>query len=236
MVKSLTGKSRHGHIVRDMKTEHRLSESELDELGIIYPGMSDRGVLNAYRELRGKLFRLSDNKNFVCLTSSLAPKGDSSACAINLGAVFAFDRARSAIVIDCDARENLFDKLLPDTENRGLIDFIENEDEDLSSLIRESGVPRLRIIPSGALSETSAEMFESRRMKEIISEIKNRYPDRFVFVNAPNMNLASEVQSLAAISDMTLFDVPYASVLEEDVRDAIETIGEDKVAGIIFSQ
>ncbi len=233
-IKSLSD-GRPVHLIRDMKAEHRLSEQELDELGVIYPAMRDRTTLNAFRELRGKLMRMTGQQNFTCTISSVSPTGDTSRLAINLGAVFAFDRSRTAIVVDCDSGYNLFDAIVP-TADKGLIDFIENEHDDLSVLIHESGMPRLRIVPSGELSDTRAECFESDRMKEIMTEIKYRYPDRFIIINAPNMNLSSEVQSLANISDMVIFEVPYASVIEQDVKDAIQFIGQEKVAGVVFSR
>ena len=78
--------------------------------------------------------------------------------------------------------------------DNGLIDFIENDLDDISILIQESGIERLRIIPAGNVIETSTESLESIRMREIVTELKKRYPDRYIFINAPSMRLSSEVQ------------------------------------------
>ena len=149
--------------------------------------MRDRHTLNIYRDLRNKLLRISDYQNFVCLLSSFSPDGDTAKLSMNLAAVFAFDKSRSSIVIDCDTNHSLIEKLSTLEGDNGLIDFIENDLDDISILIQESGIERLRIIPAGNVIETSTESLESIRMREIVTELKKRYPDRYIFINAPSM-------------------------------------------------
>jgi len=223
------------HSIRDMTSSSLLSDEKKEEFGIIYPGMRDRHVLNIYRDLRNKLLRLSDYQNFVCLISSLSPEGDTAKLAMNLAAVFAFDKSRSSIVIDCDTNYNLIEDLANLEESNGLIDFIENELDDVSILIQESGIERLRIIPAGNVIETRTESLESIRMREIVAELKKRYPDRYIFINAPSMKLSSEVQVLANVSDNVIFQLDSGVVDEPQVTEAVEMIGPDKVAGIVFT-
>ena len=227
-------RSRH-HKVRDMQQHSQLSEQRRDELEIIYPGMADRHVLNIYRDLRNKLLRISDYENFVCLLSAIEPNGETSLLALNLAAVFAFDKSRSAIVVDCDTNHNTIDELVPDNGETGLIDFIENELDDVSLLIQESGIDRLRIIPSGSIIETRTESLESVRMREIALELKRRYPDRYIFINAPSMKLSSEVQILSNISDQVVFELNSGEVDESQISKAVQMIGPEKIAGIVFT-
>jgi protein-tyrosine kinase len=218
-----------------MQAITNLSDESKEAHGIIYPGMPNRAMLNIYRDLRNKLLRLSDYQNFVCLISALAPNGETARLTINLAAVFAFDKSRSSIVIDCDTNPNLIEDLARDEDGNGLIDFIENELDDVSVLIQESGIERLRIIPAGNVIETRTESLESVRMREIVSELKRRYPDRYIFINAPSMKTSSEVQVLSNVSDSVIFQLDSGAVDESQVVDAVEMIGAEKVAGIVFS-
>ena len=217
-----------------MTSTATLSNEEKQSQGIIFPGMKDQFILNTYRDLRNKLQRISDYQNFVCLISSLGEDGDASLLAMNLGAVFAFDRNRSALIIDCDPKWGLLDELCAREDEFGLVDFIENDVQDLSSLIYESGIDRLRIVPSGRLTDTRTESLESTRMREIVLELKRRYEDRYIFINAPSMKLSSEVQILANVSDMVLFELVSHTTTKEKVTDAIEMLGAEKIAGIVF--
>lgn len=220
--------------IRNMESRGLLSDERLAELGIIYPSMDDAGLLNIYRDLRNKLLRLSSYENFVCLVSAIAPDDDTSLLSLNLGAVVAFDRSRSSLVIDCDAHHGIIDRLVEENDGMGLVDFIENDHEDVGLLICDSGIERLRIIGSGTLTETRTETLESARMRQIILELKSRYDDRFIFINAPSMRLSSEVQILANVCDMVLFQLTAGTATEQQVADAIEATGAERVAGIVM--
>ena len=224
------------HRIHNMKSASKLSDSRKEELKIIYPGMNDLELLNIYRDLRNKLLRLSEYGNFICLVSAMEEEGNTSLLAMNLAAVFAFDRSRSALVIDCDTNWSLLDEICAQRDDIGLIDFIENDLDDISILIHESGIERLRIVPSGKVTDTRTEALESARMREIVFELKERYPDRYIIINAPSMRLSSEVKILSNISDMVVFELLASSVESTQVTAAIEMIGQDKIAGIVFKE
>ncbi len=224
------------HHIRDMPSSGKLSVNEYIRLGIIYPGMDDQGLLNSFRDVRNKLLKLSDYKNFVCLVTSLSPYDETSLLSLNLAAVFAFDRSRSALVVDCSAVMNVIDSLISVDEVIGLIDFIEMDYDNLDSLLYECRMERVRVIPAGRLTETRTETLESTRMRELIIELKQRYPDRFIFINAPNMAVSSEVQVLANISDMVLFEMSAGTVTSGQITEAIAMIGPEKVAGVLFRE
>jgi protein-tyrosine kinase len=224
------------HRIRDMHSTEKLSRNELAELGIIHPGMTDQSLLNCYRDIRNKLLGLSDYKNFVCLVTSISPFEETSLLSLNLASVFALDKSRSALVVDCSADRNVIDSLISVEETIGLIDFIELDYDDMSSLLYECSLDRVRLIPAGRLTETRTETLESTRMREIIIELKQRYADRFIFINAPNMTTSSEVHVLSNISDMVLFELSPGTVTSTQVTEAIEMIGPEKVAGVLFRE
>ena len=70
-------------------------------------------------------------------------------------------------------------------------------------------------------------------MREIVTELKKRYPDRYIFINAPSMRLSSEVQVLANVSDHVVFQLDSGTVDELQVTEAVEMIGPKKVAGVV---
>ena len=222
--------------MQDMQTANPLSDEEKRDLNIIYPRMPDSELLNTFRDLRNKLLRMSNDENFVCVVSALDETGDAALLSLNLAAVFAFDRYRSAIVVDCDTNVSILDQLGSRTDDVGLIDFIEADQSDLSVLIHDSGIDRIRVIPSGFASETRTESLESLRMKEIVLELKSRYADRYIFINAPSMKLSSEVEILSRVADMVVYQVQANTVSSSQVVEAIEIVGADKVAGIVFKE
>jgi protein-tyrosine kinase len=222
------------HNIRDMGAAAQLSEDKMDELGIIHTGTKDQKLLNSFRDIRNKLLRLSDYENFICLVTSLHAGDETGLLSLNLATVFAFDKSRSALVVDCSADRNILDDVIGDTDYVGLIDFIESDFDDTSILLNEVGIDRVRVVPNGKVANTRTEILESTRMRELVLELKSRYADRFIFVNAPNLSVSSEVQVLANISDMVLLEISAGTVSLAQISEAVEMIGTDKVAGVLF--
>ena len=236
MPDNLTNLQSRSHRAKDMGSTPSLSEQRKNKLRIIYPGMKNRDLLNIYRDLRNKLFQIADHKNFICVVSAIADNGDTSLLAMNMAAVLAFERTRSALVIDCDTNWGILDEICAKKDGIGLIDFIESDMDDISLLIHESGINRVQIVPSGEATDTRTEAFESARMREIVLKLKKQYSDRVIVINAPSMRLSSEVQILANLSDMLIFEIESSSVTKEKITESIEMIGLDKVAGVILRE
>jgi Mrp family chromosome partitioning ATPase len=93
----------------------------------------------------------------------------------------------------------------------------------------------LRAIPLGSNSEGAAEYFESEKMLSFIDEVKHRYSDRYIFIDAPPVASSSEARILAGIVDMVVLVVPHARVTSDQVQIAIDIVGEDKLAGLIYN-
>ena len=105
----------------------------------------------------------------------------------------------------------------------------------LEDIIYPSGVERLRIIPSGQGSESAAEIFNSKKMQAFISEIKSRYPDRFIVLDAPSVQQSTEARILSKFCDYTLLVVPFGKAVTDEVLAAVDAIGKEKFAGLVFA-
>lgn len=211
------------------------SQDELSALKIIYPGMSQRGVLNAFRNLRTKLLQKSEGNNFVLLVSSLGLGGGSSFVAMNMAASFALDERKTAIYIDANSEGSFADKILKSTADYGLMDYLDNETLDLRDIIYSSGVPRVRVIPPGMMGDTNVERLASVRMKTLLSLLKSRYDDRFIVIDVPPVSDSSIPRILSQMVDMAILVVPFGRVAPGQIMSGVDAVGEDKFAGLVFN-
>ena len=163
-------------LILNMEDVALKSQDELSALKIIYPGMSQRGVLNAFRDLRTRLLQKSEGKNFVLLVSSLGLGGGSSFVAMNMAASFALDEKKTAIYIDANSEGSFADKILKSTADYGLMDYLDNEALDLRDIIYPSGVPRVRVIPPGMVGDTNVE--------RLVIEFVEEDPSRIVGIHS----------------------------------------------------
>lgn len=221
--------------ISNMAELSRMSVEEMAERKIIHPGMSQKGVLNTFRELRTQLMKLSENQNIVVMVTSVAANSGTSFVSTNLGAVFALDKTKTALLIDCNIYDPSLNKLLDVEPDYGLTDFLAEEKLDVNDIIYATGIPRLRVVPVGTHTEAGAEYFGSSRMKAFIDGLKSRYPDRYLIIDAPPIGTWAEARILSDLSDFVVLVVPYGKVNEAQVASAIDALGEEKLAGILFN-
>jgi protein-tyrosine kinase len=221
--------------IKRMAESSLLSPTELDERKIIYPGIDDANTLNAYRELRTNLLKKAAHKNFICMVTSIKSGTGTSHVAMNLAASIALDQKKTALVIDCNIYAPKIDSYLKIPATIGLTNFLENDTDSITDIIYPSGIPRVRIIPVGNNIINAAEHFSSEQMEAFMVSVKTRYPDRFIILDTPPIGLYAESQILASICDIAILVVGYSKSNNAQVQAGVDTIGKDKLAGIVFN-
>ena len=212
------------------------SRDQLREKKIIYPGMPDKEVMDAYRELRIQLRSRHGEGNFAVMFSSLGPASNSLATAYNLAAAFALDSHTSALLVDCDPYNHDLQNLVSVPLHAGATDYVADRSLSIKDILYPSGVARLSVVPAGTQASSAVELFASVRMRELISELKSRYPDRCIVINAPAFRDNTEARILERFADQVVFGVPFGQVTGEEIADAVGLLETDKFAGLVFQE
>lgn len=215
---------------------HPWSKDQLKKRKIIYSGMSNKTILNAYREVRIKLRNRSKDTNFSVMVSSLSKRDSSVLNAFNLAASFALDPHSSALMVDCNPHTEELHKLVSVKMNLGITDFVANRDLEVTDIIYPSGIDRLSVVPAGHLSSSAVELFSSARMRLLMNELKDRYPDRYIVINSPSMRESTEGHILVRYADHAVLTVPFGEVTADQVMDAVDEIDPEKFAGLIYQE
>ena len=232
-----TGVSRKAkdHIAK-MKQGKVYGKEELAGLGLISKDSKDTKLMNQYRNLRTNLLASSESANFVTMITSISPNFDSSTVAANIAATFALDEGKTSVVINADVDTQKCNELFNVVPESGLVDFIESDDMSIDRIIYETPINRLRYIPIGSNVESSAEHFSDSRMKKTMGNIVSRYPERFIFVNAPSISSSADTRILLGICQKVILVVPYGLATEDNIRQAVLSIGNEKLAGIVLDE
>lgn len=217
--------------------EHEIrSRRELTESRIIYQDMTGNGTVQAFREIRTKILQRTKGKNGVIMVTSVRSGAGSTFVSLNLGAAFAFDAGKTALLVDCNFRNPWLQKLLKEEESAlGLMDYLENKQVDIAAIIHSVGIERLRVIPAGGQRDVPAEYFTSPRFKRMFENIRQRYPERFVILDAPPMTDSADTKILAEICDFVLLVVPYGRVTQAQIDESIKSIDSAKFLGVVFN-
>jgi len=170
----------------------------------------------------------------VLVTSAVPGEGKSFICA-NLGVTLAHGVEQSALLIECDLRRpSLAQQLFGITSNTGLSTYLQGE-VDLGSLIRPTGSPKLSLLPSGPPPTNPAELLDSHKMATMLEELVYHYPNHYILLDSPPVQGAAEVAVLSQYVDAVIVVVRWGKAGREQIRQLINTVGREKVLGIVFN-
>jgi len=188
-----------------------------------------------FRRLRASiLYPKTGSRSRTILVTSVAPgEGKGFICA-NMGVALSQDVEHHALMLDCDFRRPTLSKLFGIKNDTGLVDYLQ-DGVDLSYLIRKTGQPKLSLIPSGKPPRNPSELLSSQRMAALINELAERYPDRLILVDSPPNTVASETNILAQHLDGVVLVIRHGVSKKEHVRKLVETLGPDKITGLVYN-
>jgi exopolysaccharide/PEP-CTERM locus tyrosine autokinase len=218
-----------------MQEPRRLTSDDLDERRIIYPESTNRPLINRFRHLRTKLLELSGGNNFTLVVSGASEGAGSSFIALNLAAAFAFDQAKTALIIDCNLRNPIIHSQLDLGAETGLTDFLENSDYDIGRIIYPTGIPRLRLVPAGSRRENASEFFTSFRMKQFLQAIRRRYPDRFIVLDTAPISESPDARILGELCDYSMLVVPHGKITAAACDQAAQAFDPKKFVGAVIN-
>lgn len=236
-VRDLQHRLQFSRKIAQMRESRLLSRAELREMRIISSHTSSRRAANVFRDIRRKVMQFCGPRagNFITMVSSVTDSGGASLTALNLGAAFALDDTKTAVVVDCNLDNPNLAGLLGMTPDAGLTDFLEDTTLTTGDIIYPTGIPRLRLIPAGRQRESSTEYFSSIRMEELLIELKARYPDRYVILDGPPIGVSADASALCDLCDCAVLVVPYGRCTEDQITEAAVNIGKDKLAGVVMN-
>lgn len=214
-----------------------LAPLQLEQRRMIHREASVRRQSDAFREIRTRLLELAGQQNFVTLVVSVSPRSGGSFVARNLAAAFAFDEAKTSLLIDCNLRYPSQHKVLGvDSSGGGLIDFINRPAMGIESILYETGIPRLRLIPAGGARENSSEYFSSFRMRTVLDSLRSRYADRYLFLDGPAIKGAPDARILSDMADFVVVVAGYGRDTPAAITQAVANFEPGKLAGVVFNQ
>ncbi|ABD80010.1 XRE family transcriptional regulator [Saccharophagus degradans] len=222
--------------IEKMSEIHRFSHAELDSLKILYPSGANDLRLKVFRDLRTRVYASAPGKNFTCMVTSVVPDGGCTYVVNNLAAAIALDKTRTSLVVDCNFYAPSADSLIVTDTDVGLTDYLDSADMGVESIVYASGIPRVRVIPAGGNTEGATERLSSMRMHAFLDELKTRYSDRYILIDAPAVGeYAADTRIMASLCDFVLLVVPYGKVTEAQIRSAVDAIGEKRLVGMVFN-
>ena len=232
---SLPAELRGAAGIARMEEDGLRSESELAEMRMLSHGLGNDRARNAMRELRTSVLQRLDGDKRILMVTGTADEAGGTFMARNLAAAIALDESKTALIIDCNLQQPEASLLALDDGKAGLREYLKDSRISAEDIIHRSGIPRLRVIPAGADVGEVREYFTSERLRQLLDELKRRYPERYIVIDAPPISEIADARILADVCDHVLLVVPFGKATTNQVIQSARAIGKDKFLGLVFN-
>lgn len=189
-----------------------------------------------YRQLRTRILRQTAGvEGATIMVTSALPGEGKTLTAINLALTFAKEFKQTALLVDCDLRQQQVHRTLGFESDRGLVDYL-LDDCPVPELFVWPGVEKLTVISGGKKVRESCELLASPGMRDLVADMKSRYPERYVFFDAPSVLSSADALAFTPLVDYILVVVQAGTTSISDVNRALHQLPGEKVLGLVLNR
>ena len=203
-------------------------------VGILYKQSGASPDAEAYRILRTNIEfnRKNPEDNAITIVSGAAGEGKSTTL-VNLAYICA-QGGYTTLMIDADLRRPKLHTFFDINNSVGLTNYLTTE-LMLEDVILQCPVDNLYFMPSGILPADAAGILNSRRMSELIQDVKQRFD--LVLIDSPPILGVSDASVLASEVDLTMIVVQHRKLPSKmlvRVKQSVENVG-GHVFGVVLN-
>jgi len=196
---------RHGRFSKLLRTPVLASKEARAEL--ISHNMPQSQMSEAFRALRTSLLlSQADHPPQVILMTSALPREGKTTAAVNLAVTLA-QLGDKTLLVDADLRKPGINRALSlvDGKHAGLSSYLAGVSTLDLITVPHPAIPNLSAIPTGPIPPNPADLLSSRRLTELIAELRTRY--KFVVIDSPPIMAATDAVILSVLVDGVLMVV-----------------------------
>lgn len=193
--------------------------------------------VETYRILRAQIMRSFEEMGHgkTLMVTSAVPGEGKTTTAINLAITLAKEFSQTALLVDCDFRQQQVHQVLSYESSKGLVDHLLH-DVPLSDIIVWPGIEKLTVISGGKTTNGFSELLGSPRMRRLTEEMRNRYPERFVVFDTPPVLSCADTMALAPLVDGIIVVVRAGKTPRKEIVNALARLPQDKIMGVVLNQ
>lgn len=193
-------------------------------------------IEHAYKVVRTHVLQRMRTKNWRTLAVTSPADGNGKTLTlINLGISLAREVNQTILLVDLDLRRPSLGNYFVKPGHPGLSDYLMG-DAELSDILIHPDIDRLVILPGNNPFIHSSEILSSPRMIQLVQELRSRYEDRITLFDMPPLFASDDVIAFLPYLDAVLLVVEEGRTTSEELRQAQQLLGEDKILGIILNK
>ena len=174
-----------------------------------------------------------DLQNTIMVTSADVGEGK-SIVSINLAVALANEIDKTVLLVDTDMRKPSIHKYFGFEPKYGLSDYLTDK-VTLHDVLIKTGIGKLVILPAGNISDNSAELLSSEKMKMLVYELKHRYKDRYIIFDSPPLLVTADPLLIGTHMDGIVFVIQEGRTSQQSAMQSLSLMKGWNILGIVFN-
>ncbi|HEY0748455.1 MAG TPA: CpsD/CapB family tyrosine-protein kinase [Steroidobacteraceae bacterium] len=214
----------------------RASAALLESNRIIDPGGASQAAA-AFRMLRTQVLqRMLERQWRSIAVLSPASHDGKTTTAINLAISLANDQRHTVLLVDFDLKQPAIADKLGIAPERGADDILRGHASIEDCLYHPAGFDRLVVLPARNALENSSEALAGPVCRELVTELRDRYPDRIVVFDLPPVMGADDALAFVPLVECALVVVCEGLTRREDLSRCMELLRNTPVVGTVLNR
>jgi Mrp family chromosome partitioning ATPase len=191
----------------------------------------------AFRMLRTQVLQRMEEHRWRSL-AVLSPGSDDgkTTTAINLAISLANDLRHTVLLVDFDLKRPAIANKLGIVPEMGVDDVLRGNARVEDCLYHPENFERLVVLPARAAMDHSSEALAGTRCRELLSELRGRYPDRILVFDLPPILGADDALAFTPLVECALVVVAEGSTRREDLLQCMELLHKTPVIGTVLNR
>jgi len=208
----------------------------LERNRILGPSSRDPAV-NAFRMLRTQVLqRIAANGWRTLAIFSPGSEDGKTTTAANLALSLAGDRLHTVLLVELDFKKPSLAARFGLKPECGSDDVIASEAAIPNSLYQPQGLERFVLMPARATLDHSSELLAGPRCRDMVAELRARYPDRIILFDLPPVLAADDALSFATLVECGLVVAAEGRTRRKDLVRTIELLHKTPLVGTVLNR
>lgn len=186
--------------------------------------------------LRTHVLQKMEEKGWQTLAiTSPAQGAGKTVVAINLAMSIAQQTNKTAMLVDFDLRRPKVGTYLGIPMEKSLNDLLDGT-ADLADVLVNPDMPRLVVLATKTAVRKSAETLSSKKVSELIKDLRERYQSRIVIFDLPPVLVTDDAIVLLPQIDCVLMVVANGMSTKREIEDSIRLLPTEKLIGTVLNK
>jgi non-specific protein-tyrosine kinase len=198
--------------------------------------MTDTADSGLYDVLRAQVqFAAGEYDLRTIMVTSAEPGDGKTLTCINLACSFAKSHHQTVLLVDADLKKQQVHRYLGINSQHGLIDYLRG-DRSIEQCLVWPGIDKIVLLSGGETLQESSELASSPMMNAFIQDVRNRYEDRFVFLDTPPVLAGADTMAMAKLVDGIIVVTQTGKTSKENFLKSVDLLPREKIIGVVMNR